>query len=162
MCGECGECDPNHTVSECKDVKCANCHEQHPAFSRTCEFHKREKEIMCVKHTKNIPFPEARKIVESYMGTRTYANIAQKTNQKMQDITPIDKYKKLIEKIINLSIMNEWATFQENIKRMYSTQIKQTEPSTKTKSNANTSEEIPKENSKMTESANGKQQRSPI
>ena len=74
---------------------------------------------------------------------------------------PINKYKKLIEKIINLSI-NEWQTFQENIKKkMYSTEIKQTESSTKTKSNANTNEEIPKVNSKVTESTNEKRQRSP-
>ena len=45
---------------------------------------------------------------------------------------------------------------------MHPTEIKQTEPSTKTKSNANTNEEIPKENSKVTESANKKRQRSPI
>ena len=81
MCGKCGERDPNHKESECKYVKCANYHEQHSAFSWTGEFYKREKEIMHVKHTKNIPFPEARKIVESYMGTRTFTNIAQKTDQ---------------------------------------------------------------------------------
>ena len=45
---KCGERDPNHTESECKDVKCANCHEQHSAFLKTCEFYKREKEIMHV------------------------------------------------------------------------------------------------------------------
>ena len=156
MYGKCGERDPNHTESECEDVKCANCDEQHPAFSRTFEFYKREKEIMHVKHRKNIPFPEARKIVESYIGTRTYANIAQKTNQKPQDITPIDKYKKLIKKTY------EWPTFQENIKRIYLTEIKQNEPSTKTKLNANTNEEILKENSTLTKSANEKRQKSPI
>ena len=58
--------------------------------------------------------------------------------------------------------INEWPTFQENIKIMYSTEIKQTEPSTKTKSNDNINEEISKENSKMTESANEKRQRLPI
>ena len=115
MCGKCGERDPNYTESECKDVKCANCHEQHSAFSRTCEFYKRKKEIMHIKQTKNIPFPEARKIVESYMGIRIYANVAQKINQKPQDIIPIDKYEKLIEKIMNLSI-NEWSTFKRTSK----------------------------------------------
>ena len=63
-------------------------------FQGTVSFYKTEKKIIHVKHTKNIPFPEARKIVESYIGTRKYANIAQKTNQTPQDITPIDKYKK--------------------------------------------------------------------
>ena len=45
---------------------------------------------------------------------------------------------------------------------MYSTEIKQTEPSTKPKSNANANEEIPNENSQVTESANEKRQRLPI
>ena len=58
--------------------------------------------------------------------------------------------------------INEWPTFQESIKRMYSIEIKQTEPSTKPKSNATTNEEIPKENSKVTKSASEKRQRSPI
>lgn len=34
---------------------------------------------------KNLPFLEARKIVESYIGTKTFANVVQKTNQKPQD-----------------------------------------------------------------------------
>ena len=54
------------------------CHEEHHAFSRICRIYKKEKEIMFIKHTKDIPFPEARKIVESYMGTKTYVNVAQK------------------------------------------------------------------------------------
>ena len=73
---------------------------------------------MHVKHTKNMSFPEAKKIVESYMGTRTYVNIAQKTNQKFQSISIKNLGKN------NLCI-NEWPVFQENIKRMYS-EIKQT------------------------------------
>ena len=58
--------------------------------------------------------------------------------------------------------ISEWPTFQENIKRIYSTEIKQTEPCTKTKLNVNTNERISKENSKVTQSANEKWQRSPI
>ena len=81
VCGKCGECDPDQMEHECKSIKCANCHEEHPAFSRSCTIYKKEKEIMFIKHTKNIPFPEARKIVESYMGTKTYVNVAQKVNK---------------------------------------------------------------------------------
>ena len=67
---------------------------KHPAFSRTCGIYKKGKEIIFIKHTKNMPFPEARKIVESYMGTKTYANAAQKVNQPPHDSTSIDKYQK--------------------------------------------------------------------
>ena len=127
VCGKCGECDPDYMENECKSIKCANCHEEHPAFSRSCAIYKKEKEIMFIKHTKNIPFPEARKIVESNMGTKTYANVAQKVNQPPQDSTCIDKYLifinwctilgwlNIIEKLINLKA-NEWLTFQETLK----------------------------------------------
>ena len=98
VCDKCGERDPDQMENECKNIKCANCHEEHAAFSRICAIYKKEKEIMFIKHTKNIPFPEARKIVERYMGTKTYANLAQKVNQLPQDSTSINKYQKLIEK----------------------------------------------------------------
>ena len=78
VCGKCGERDPDSMENECKSIKCANYHEEQPAFSRSCAIYKKEKEIMFIKHTKNITFSEARKIVESYMGTKTYANVAQK------------------------------------------------------------------------------------
>ena len=133
--------------NECKNIKCENCHEEHPAFSRSCAIYKKEKAMMFIKHTKNIPFPEARKIVESSTGSKTYTNVAQKVNQPPQDSTSIDKYQKLIEKLINLKA-NEWLTFQENLKRMYSTEMKQSEPCIKTKVNTYTNTE---ENPKTTE-----------
>ena len=138
--------------NECKNKKCANCHEEHPAFSRSCAIYKKEKEIMFIKHTKDIPFPEARKIVERYMGTKTYANVALKVSQPPQDSTSIDKYQKLKVKLINLKA-NEWLTFQENLKRMHSTEMKQSEPSIKMKVNTNTNTE---KNPKTTEQAKEK------
>ena len=78
--------------NECKNIKCETCHEEHPAFSRICGIYKKGKEIMFIKHTKNIPFPEERKTVESYMGTKTYANVAQKVNHRLQDRTSTNKY----------------------------------------------------------------------
>ena len=147
VCGKCGERDPDHMENECNSIKCANCHEEHPAFSRGCAIYEKEKEIMFIKHTKNIPFPDTRTIVEIYMGTKTYANVAQKVNQPPQDSTSIDEYKKLIEKLINLKA-NEWLTFQENLKRMHSTVTKQSESCIKTKVNTNTNTD---ENPKTTE-----------
>ena len=144
--------------NECKSIKFANCYEEHPAFSRSCTIYEKEKEIMFIKHTKNIPFPEARKIVEHYMGTKTYANVAQKVNQPPQDSTSIDKYQKLIEKLINLKA-NEWLTFQENLKRMHSTETKQSEHCIKTKVNTKTN---PEENPKTTEQTKEKGQMSPV
>ena len=135
VCGKCGKRDPDHMENECKRIK------------RSCAIYKKEKEIMFIKHTKNIPFLEARKIVESYMGTKTHANVAQKVNQPSQDSTSMDKCQKLIEKLINLKA-NKWLTFQENLKGMHSTEMKQSEPCIKTKVNTNTNKE---ENPKTTE-----------
>ena len=142
--------------NECKSIKCANCHEEHPVFSRSCAIYKKEKEIMLIQHTKNIPFSEARKIVESYMGTKTYANVAQKVNQPPRDSTSIDKYQKLIEKLIDLKA-NKWLTFLENLKRMHSIEMKQSEPCIKMEVNTYTNTE---ENPKTTEQTKEKQQRS--
>ena len=130
-----------------KNKERTNCHEEHPAFSRICGIYEKEKEIMFSKHIKIYPSQKKRKIVESYMGTKTYANVAQKVNQPLQDSTSINKYQKLIEKLINLKA-NKWLTFPENLKRMHSTETKQIESCMKTKVNTNTNTE---ENPKTTE-----------
>ena len=66
--------------NECKSIKCANCHEEHPAFSRSCAIYKKEKEIMFIKQPKIYLSQKQGKLLESYMGTKTYANVAQKVN----------------------------------------------------------------------------------
>ena len=62
ICANCGK--PAHLQSEeeCTDrPSCANCKGSHAAYSRECPHWLREKEIVKIKHTFNIPFPEARK-----------------------------------------------------------------------------------------------------
>ena len=46
---------------------------------------------------KKYTFPRTRTIVDNYMGTKIYANVAQKINQQPQDSSSTDKYQKLIE-----------------------------------------------------------------
>ena len=60
--------------------------------------------------------------------------------------------------MINLKA-KAWLTFQENLKRMHSTETKQREPCIKTKVNTNTNTE---ENPKTTEQTKEKRQRSPV
>ena len=63
---------------DCKrPAKCFNCNEDHPANSKQCQAWHTEKEILKVKYTRNISFPEARKIVESYTAApgKSYASI---------------------------------------------------------------------------------------
>ena len=64
--------------TDCKrQAKCFNCKEDHPANSRKCQAWHTEKEILKVKYTRNISFPEARKIVDSYTAApgKSYASI---------------------------------------------------------------------------------------
>ena len=78
MCANCGQ--PKHSADEtdCKrPPKCINCKEDHPANSRDCQAWHTEKEILKIKYTRNISFPEARKIVDSYTAApgKSYASI---------------------------------------------------------------------------------------
>ena len=99
-------CRGQQTYSKCgeKDIKedclnefrCPNCQQEHLGYSRTCNVHKNEKEILEIMHKRNITFLEARKIVGSYMGENTCASIAQKVDPINQD----KKYRALVEKLI--------------------------------------------------------------
>ena len=78
ICANCGQ--PKHSADEtdCKrPAKCFNCNEDHPANSKQCQAWHTEKEILKVRYTRNISFPEARKIVESYTAApgKSYASI---------------------------------------------------------------------------------------
>ena len=78
LCANCGQ--PKHSADEtdCKrPAKCFNCNEDHPANSKQCQAWHTEKEILKVKYTRNISFPEAQKIVESYTAApgKSYASI---------------------------------------------------------------------------------------
>ena len=67
MCANCGQ--PEHSTDEtdCKrPAKCINCKEDHLAISKQCQAWHTEKEILKVKYTRNIAFPEAGNIAESY------------------------------------------------------------------------------------------------
>ena len=78
ICSNCGESKHSTDETDCKrPPKCVNCKEDHPANSRQCQAWHTEKEILKVKYTRNISFPEARKIVETYTAApgKSYASI---------------------------------------------------------------------------------------
>ena len=81
VCTNCGQ-PAIHHASLCKNpTKCANCGESHDANSKECKIWQKEKEILRVKFTRNISFPEARKAVESPTPAPgySYANIIKPT-----------------------------------------------------------------------------------
>ena len=79
--------------------------------SQKYEIYRKEKEIMSVRHKKNVSFPESKEIVKSYMGTESYVSGAQKTNQTNQiEIIQEHKYLEPIEKLLHLNA-NKWSNF---------------------------------------------------
>jgi len=100
ICKKCGEDGSDHPESTCNQIKCANCKGDHSVDSRICEAWKREKEIMKIKYTQDIPFPEARKLVESTFPARSYSRVTQPLQNPP---TPeCHKCNSLIEKLLNL------------------------------------------------------------
>ena len=62
-CGRCAAVGHDHT--DCtEEEKCANCGEKHQVNSKQCSIWKKEKEILKIKYTENVPFVEARKLFE--------------------------------------------------------------------------------------------------
>ena len=120
-CPKCGEKDPDHAEEDClKETRCANCQLDHPAYARTCTVYQKEKEIIEVKHKRNVSFLEARRIVGSYMGKSSYASVARKADRTNDD----SKYRTLVEKLLKLEA-NDWPKFQEHLKKLYSDEFYQ-------------------------------------
>lgn len=114
VCGRCGEGDPHHTTDQCREVcKCANCGGDHPVYARVCEKWKKEKEILTLKHTKNISFLEARKIIEASRKEKTYSQVVKTTTNDTQQQE--NKYKELLQKLLQLG-PEDWPRFIEEIK----------------------------------------------
>ncbi|KAK6186632.1 hypothetical protein SNE40_005921 [Patella caerulea] len=70
VCARCGQ-DGHESISCQLDHNCINCKGTHFAYSRECPIWKKEKQVQQVKTEKNIPYPEARKLVEA--ATPTFA-----------------------------------------------------------------------------------------
>ena len=62
VCAKCAHSGPDHPdYEECEnDLKCANCHGDHPATSKQCPMYKLEKKIMERKIRYNLTYPQAR------------------------------------------------------------------------------------------------------
>ncbi|XP_033758339.1 uncharacterized protein LOC117340685 [Pecten maximus] len=66
VCEHCGREGHNDTDScDITGKRCPNCKGNHAASSRDCLSWKKEREVLRVKYTRNISFPDARRVVES-------------------------------------------------------------------------------------------------
>ena len=66
VCARCGQPGHSDDSFDCDSysASCANCGANHPAYSRQCPAWLKEKEILKLKYTNNLTFPEARRMVE--------------------------------------------------------------------------------------------------
>ena len=121
-CAKCDEKDPDHMKEDClKEITCANCQQDHTACARSCVVYKKEKEIIEVKHKRNVSFVETRRIVGRYMGESSYTSVAWRADRTNDN----NKYRKLVEKLIQLEA-NDWPKFQEHLKKLHSVEFYQT------------------------------------
>ena len=81
-------------------------------------FTKKKKEIIEVKHKRNVSFLEARRIVGSYMGENSYASVARRADRTNDDT----KYRTPVEKLLKLET-NDWPKFQEHLKTLHSVEF---------------------------------------
>ena len=51
-----------------KEIRCSDCQQGHPAYAKSYDTDKKEKEILEVKLKTNVSFQKARKTVGSFMG----------------------------------------------------------------------------------------------
>ena len=95
-CLKCSENDLDHLEEDClKEIRCTNCQQDHPTYTRSCDVYKKEKEILEVKYKWNVSFLEARKIVGTHIGENSYASVAWRADTTNQD----NKYRTLVEKL---------------------------------------------------------------
>ena len=87
-------------LTPCKQFKPASCNGDFSADSRLYAAWKRKKEILKIKYTQHIPFPEVRKIVETTLLAWSYSRVT----QPIQNPSTLECHKcnLLIEKLLHL------------------------------------------------------------
>ena len=82
----CKCCGTTHDdMQNCSNpTKCHNCKETHSATSRSCSKWVMEKEVLRVKYTQSLSFPEARKIVTNKSVPQHQVTYANATKQKVE------------------------------------------------------------------------------
>ena len=108
VCKRCGESGSDHVELSCnKPPKCANCKGDHTADSRDCMTWKKEKEINTIKYTNNIPFQEARKIVQNSnkFPSKSYSEVT-KQNSENKHSPSCHSCHAILEKLTSLSADN--------------------------------------------------------
>ena len=103
VCVKCGEQEPNHIEESCKNsLNCNNCKGNHRADSKYCKIWEREKEIIKMKITKNITFPEARRLVENPFNKLTFSQVTRTPSNQVENEAKTQIKTTKIEELTNL------------------------------------------------------------
>ena len=93
VCGKCGTGNHDHLTSQCKNpAKCVNCGENHMSRSRDCDVWKKEKEIIKIKVTQRLTYPEARKIYDQQRPEVTSSKVVSSMPKKPETETSSTQY----------------------------------------------------------------------
>ena len=91
VCEKCGTGNHDHLASQCrKPAKCVNCGENHMSRSSDCDVWKKEKEVMKIKVTQRLTYPEARKIYDQQKPEFTFSKVVSSMPKKPETKTPKD------------------------------------------------------------------------
>ena len=78
----------DHRTSKCKNpAKCENCGGPHMSRSSDCEVWKKEKEVIKIKVTQRLTYPEARKVYDQQTPEFTFSKIVSSTPPKPETKT---------------------------------------------------------------------------
>ena len=93
ICERCGMGGHDHHTNHCTNpAQCVNCGKDHLSRSSDCEVWKKEKEIMKLKVTKNLTYPEARKLYGQQQPEFTFTKVVQSLSAKPETKTAYTQY----------------------------------------------------------------------
>ena len=93
VCEKCGKGNHDHLTSQCQNkAKCVNCGENHMSRSSDCDVWKKEKEVMKIKVTQRLTYPEARKIYDQQKPEFTFSKVVSSMPKKPETKTSSTQY----------------------------------------------------------------------
>ncbi|XP_058817556.1 uncharacterized protein LOC131680859 [Topomyia yanbarensis] len=117
---------PEHKAEDCKGVEnCFHCKLGHKPTDRNCPVYKRENEIVKLKAEQGLSFAEAKKIYDSRVGAKSYANISKRLIVQ-QDSNSKDKEIESLKEEIT-ALRNQLTSVIAELKRRPSCQCKKTD-----------------------------------
>ena len=93
VCERCGTGNHDHHTSHCKNQpKCVNCGKNHMSRSSDCDVWKKEKEVMKIKVTQRLTYPEARKVYDQQKPEFTFSKVVSSMPKKPETKTASTQY----------------------------------------------------------------------